>query len=124
MASIMRLHLKYRLWIAEMNADINVLRILNDHVVWLKTHNNSKDVERNVLHYEEHFLSLRRDLDELKHEMHITKMKLAAFSKDKQADVQAIKSNIGYTNHKEQYKKFRKRFSFLKREFKKMEAET
>ena len=32
MASIMTLHLEYRLWIAEMNADINVLRIFDDYL--------------------------------------------------------------------------------------------
>ncbi len=30
--SIMSLHLGYRLWIAEMNFDINVLRIFNDYL--------------------------------------------------------------------------------------------
>ncbi len=30
--SISNLHLRYRLWIAEMNFDINVLRIFSDHL--------------------------------------------------------------------------------------------
>ena len=30
--TIMTLHLRYRLWIAEMNFDINVLRIFEDYI--------------------------------------------------------------------------------------------
>ena len=121
MASVMRLHLKYRLWIAEMNADINVLRIFNDYVLWLKSNGNSKDVEERIKLYEKNFSELRKELDDLRHEMHITKMKLAALSKDENADIEAVKQDINYLAGKERYEAFREKFTAIKKEFKKLE---
>ncbi len=121
MASVMRLHLKYRLWIAEMNSDINVLRIFNDYVLWLKTHNNSKDVEERIKLHEKSFSELRKELDELRHEMHITKMKLAALSKDEKLDIEAVRQDINHVANRERYEAFREKFTAMKKEFKKLE---
>ncbi len=123
MASVMNLHLKYRLWIAEMNADINVLRILNDYLHWFKSQPNSKNIENEIDTYEEHLLNLRKELDALRHEMHITKMKLAVLSKDKQAGMHDVKDIIKHKACKEHYKVFRKKFAVIKKDFKKLELE-
>jgi chromosome segregation ATPase len=121
MASVMRLHLKYRLWIAEMNSDINVRRIFNDYVLWLKTHNHSKDVEERIKLHEKNFSELRKELDELRHEMHITKMKLAALSKDESLDMEAVRQDINHVANRERYEAFREKFTAMKKEFKKLE---
>jgi hypothetical protein len=119
MASIMRLHLKYRLWIAEMNADINVLRIFNEYLLWLKTYN--KDAAELAKGYEQSFSELRKELDELRHEMHLTKMKLAALSKNESLDIEAVKKDINHLASKERYEAFREKFTAMKKEFKKLE---
>ncbi|MFT4154173.1 hypothetical protein [Parafilimonas sp.] len=122
MASVMHLHLKYRLWIAEMNADINVLRIFNDYAHWLKTYSSNKDVEERLRLYEQHFSELRKDLDVLRHEMHITKMKLAALSKKEDISLQEVKDDIKHQACKERYEAFREKFAAIKKEFKKLGA--
>ena len=73
MASIMGLHLQYRLWIAELNADINALRIFDDYLAEIALKNNTDNVVNHIKDYKEQFLSLRSKIDDLKHEMHINK---------------------------------------------------
>ena len=121
MASVLQLHLKYRLWIAEMNADINALRIFNDYLNLLKEANNNKQTEKQLETYEKCFAELRTELDNLRHEMHIIKMKLATFLKEKQTDVDAAKAAIGHAQCKEHYKAFREKFDTVKKEFKQLE---
>ena len=117
----MNLHLKYRLWISEMNADINVLRIFNDYLHWFKAQQNSKYVENEICIFEEHFQALRKELDELRHDMHLIKMKLGGLSKDEDAGIQEVKDAIDYKASKEHYKTFRKKFAAIKKEFKKLQ---
>ena len=121
MASIMRLHLKYRLWIAEMNADISVLRIFNDYLGWLKQNKHTRQVENCIDSYLQRFAELRKELDELRHEMHIVKMKLAALSKNGSTESDDIKEVIAHKDCKERYKAFRKKFLETKKEFTKLE---
>ena len=119
MDSVMRLHLQYRLWIAAMNADISVLRIFDDYILWLETKKSNADAITQIDDYKKQFLSLRTELDELRHEMHIAKMKLAAFSKKHSEPIENIKNIIRHKECKERYKTFRRKFSKIKKEFKK-----
>jgi hypothetical protein len=48
MASIMGLHLQYRLWIAELNADINALRIFDDYLAEIALKNNTDNVVNHI----------------------------------------------------------------------------
>ena len=43
--SAMSLHLQYRLWIAELNFDINVLRIFGDYLTELRTKRKEQEVK-------------------------------------------------------------------------------
>jgi len=115
MNSVMRLHLQYRLWIAEMNADINVLRIFNDYISLLETKKNNAKAIKEINNYKEKFLNLRTDLDEFRHEMHLIKMKLAAFSQKPDEATGDIKNSIHHKACKERYKAFRKKFSKTKK---------
>ncbi|MBV9961505.1 MAG: hypothetical protein JO072_04595 [Parafilimonas sp.] len=121
MRSIMRLHLQYRLWISDLNADINTLRIFDDYLNELKEKNLKADLLKQLKSYNEQFTGIRKELDELRHEMHLTKMKLGALSKTNEAE-KNIEKAINYKADKEKYKDFRKRFSRLTKEFKKMEV--
>jgi predicted nucleic acid-binding Zn-ribbon protein len=123
MASVMRLHLQYRLWIAEMNADINDLRIFDDYIVWIEEKSKSAITINRINNYKKQFSSLRKELDELRHEMHIVKMKLAAISKKENSPPENIEQLINHKVFKERYKVFKKKFSQIRKEFKKIEAE-
>lgn len=121
MASIKNLHLKYRLWIAEMNADISVLRIFDDYLNEIIQKDKGDDTVKNVKHYKEAFLKVRKEMDDLRHEMHLNKMKLAAADKTNKVSVKEMEKNICHDEIEERYKDFRKRFKAMKKEFQQLE---
>ena len=51
----MSLHLKYRLWIAELNFDINVLRIFGDYLAELRTKRKEPEVKAKTDYFEKAF---------------------------------------------------------------------
>ena len=79
--SLLRLHLRYRLWIAEMNEDITVLRIFDDHLGELQSIETA-EVEKMINNFKKQFADFRTEIDELKHEMHLQKMSLAAVARE------------------------------------------
>ena len=114
---IMHLHLRYRLWIAEMNADINVLRIFNDYVLELDSKKRLPEVMKGIDLFKKQFISIRKEIDELSHEMHLIKMKLAAAARAKNP---LSKKSFREDNHKalkKRYTAFRKTFTKIKKEF-------
>jgi hypothetical protein len=114
--SAMSLHLQYRLWIAELNFDINVLRIFGDYLTDLRTRRKEQEVKSKADYFEKTFQTLRTEIDELRHEMHIGKMKLGAFGRDnKPFDYKLFNS--------ENQAPLKKRLSAYKAEFKKINAE-
>lgn len=119
MASIMGLHLQYRLWIAEMNADINVLRIFDDYLEEIKAKDDSDKTSTQINYYKQQFINLRKEMDELRHEMHLNKMKLAAFAKAQNASMENIEDEMNHKTLEENYKRFRKNFTEANEAFKK-----
>jgi hypothetical protein len=114
--SAMSLHLKYRLWIAELNFDINVLRIFGDYLTELRTRRKEAEVKSKADYFEKTFQNLRNEIDELRHEMHIGKMKLGAFGRDnKPFDYKIFNS--------ENQAPLKKRLSVYKTDFKKINSE-
>ena len=122
MRSIIQLHLQYRLWISDLNADINTLRIFDDYLIELKAKGLKEDLSKTLENYNKQFINLRTELDEIRHEMHLTKMKLGAITKTSELE-NNIEEAINFKADKEKYKAFRKKFSALKKEFKKMKVE-
>jgi len=114
--SIMRLHLQYRLWIAELNFDINVLRILGDHLVELKSMGKDPDVKARSEAFEKKFQALRTEIDEIRHEMHIVKMKLGASARDSNP------FNYSLYN-RENHAPLKKRLSAYKSDFRKVKKD-
>jgi hypothetical protein len=114
--SAMSLHLRYRLWIAELNFDINVLRIFGDYLAELRTKRKETEVKSKSDHFEKQFLGLRTEIDELSHEMQLGKMKLGAFARD------AKRFEYKLFN-KENQVPIRKRLSAFKNDFKKAKLE-
>ena len=114
--SAMSLHLKYRLWIAELNFDINVLRIFGDYLTDLRSRRKENEVKSKAEYFEKTFQRLRTEIDELRHEMHIGKMKLGAFRRDdKPFDYKLFNS--------ENQAPLKKRLLVYKTEFKKINEE-
>ncbi len=114
MPSVNSLHLQYRLWIAELNEDINVLRIFNDYLAEVSRKQNTKYAGP-VEALKKRFTQVRTELDEIKHEMHLQKMKLAAIAKN-DASKLAEEENMQYDTVISRYENFRKQFNDLKQD--------
>lgn len=114
--SVMSLHLKYRLWIAELNFDINVLRIFADYLAELRAKCKDGEVKTRSDYFEKQFHLLRIEIDELRHEMHIAKMKMGAFARDGKP------FEYKYYN-KENHSPLKKRHSAYQAGFKKIKIE-
>ena len=115
--SIMSLHLRYRLWIAEMNLDINVLRIFDDYLKELESRIDKPELKTRMDYFEKVFVSLRNVIDDLRHEMHLLKMKLAAYSRAKNPVDSKKYHTDNHTGIKKGYAAFRKTFDKVKNEF-------
>jgi phage shock protein A len=120
--SIMSLHLRYRLLIAELNADINVLRIFEDYIQELKNLKAEQEVESGIDHYHKQFEQARTEIDELRHEMHMMKMQFGEYSRKKKKIESTSKLNQDRIALKRRYLEFRKFFEKSKKDFGKFEA--
>jgi hypothetical protein len=110
--SAVSLHLKYRLWIAELNFDINVLRIFGDFLTDFRNRRKEQEIKFKLDYFEKTFIQMRAEIDELRHEMHIAKMKLGAYSREgNQFDYKLFNS--------ENLLPLKKRLSVFKKDFKK-----
>jgi uncharacterized coiled-coil DUF342 family protein len=118
----MGLHFRYRLWIAEMNYHINILRIFEDYVGELTSKKNEPEVKRGIEKFELEFVNIRKEIDQLRHEMHLAKMTLAAYSKQiKSLDAKAlVKDN--HADLRKRYLAYRKTFERVKKEFGQFES--
>ena len=121
--SAMKLHLRYRLYIAEMNFDINVLRIFEDYIQELQSKRNEPDVKKGVDYFKKNFEDLRKEIDELRHEMHILKMKLAALAREKKVFDNKSYKEDDHKGIKKRYKAYRKKFLKIKDGFRHFEIE-
>jgi hypothetical protein len=120
--SIMSLHLGYRLRIAEMNFDINVLRIFNDYLEELSLKKDEPEVNERIIYFEQRFPVLRKEIDELRNEMHLLKMKLASYAREKKVLDYKTYLTDNHTNIAERYREFRKNFNRAKKEFEEFET--
>ena len=112
------LHLEYRVWIAELNFDINLIRIFNDRLVELQQMRKT-----GVETFETKFNTSRVTIDELRHRMHIEKMNLAAMARDSNAAPHyEIKVPVNYKTIRDDFFNFRVSFNDLKGEFLRFES--
>lgn len=121
-SSIMSLHLRFRLYIAEMNSDINVLRILADYLAELETKKNIPEVTKGIDHFRLQFIMLRKEIDELRHEMQLIKMKLAAAARENKAITNKTFPADNQTELQKRFTAFKKTFNKVKKEFGVFEA--
>jgi hypothetical protein len=121
--SVMSLHLKYRLLIAELNFDINVLRIFGDYLTELRTKRKESEVKSKSDHFEREFSALRTEIDEIRHEMQLAKMKLGAFSRETQPFDYKSFNKENRTPLKKRFLVYRKNFKKVNKEFEEFEAQ-
>lgn len=121
--TIMSLHLRYRIWIAELNFDINILRIFEDYIAEIESIRNGEVVRVKLNYFEKKFISIRNDIDDLRHEMHLLKMKLSAYFKEMKSFNYTTYQLENHTGLKKRYLNFGKIFNKVKDEFSQFEGE-
>lgn len=115
--STLGLHLRYRIWIAEMNADVTMLRIFDDYPEGLIDGKKDIQLKEVTEEFKKQFGALRQEMDNLKHEMHLQKMKLAANAREgKLIDKNLYKAD-NHAELKKRYYTYRKDFSKMKTAF-------
>jgi len=115
--SITGLHMRYRLWIAEMNYYINILRILEDYLLELAPKNGATEIQDGINRFKEEFVTLRKEIDAQRHEMHILKMKLAAYSREGKTITEETYRSDNHDTLEERFSRFQQTFEQMKQEF-------
>jgi hypothetical protein len=119
--SVISLHLKYRLLIAELNFDINVLRIFDDYLTELRGKRKDSEMKSKSDYFVKQFQGFRTVIDEIRHEMQLAKMKLGAFSRDgKPFDYKLF--NKENRNQLKKLSEYRANFKKIKKEFDDLEV--
>src|ERR1700759_2950164 len=121
--SVMGLHLKYRLVIAELNFDINVLRIFGDYLTELRAKRKEAEVKSKSDYFEKEFYALRTEIDDIRHEMQLVKMELGAFSRETQPFDYKKFSKDYRLPLKTRLLAYKKRFKKIYKEFEEYEAQ-
>ena len=118
-----KLHVEYQLWIAELNFDIELIRIFEAHLQYIASQTNSKRVLAQIEQFQNQFIRQREVIDELRHDLNVSEKQLAAFVRDM--------APIGYDNERldnhselrEKFLTFRDLFEELKIRFRYFESE-
>jgi len=118
-----KLHVEYQSWIAELNFDIELIRIFEGHLEYITSQTNSKKLLAKVEQFQNQFIRQREVIDELRHDLNISEKQLAAFVRDM--------APIGYENERldnhselrEKFLTFRDLFEELKIRFRYFESE-
>jgi len=119
----MSIHLRYRLWIAELNFDINILRIFGDYLAELRTRRKETEVKAKTDYFEHIFSGLRTEIDDIRHELHIGKMKLGALARDSKSFNYKLFNLETHAALKKRLGEFKQKFKKLNQEFGVFEAE-
>ena len=121
--SVMSLHLQYRLLIAQLNFDINVLRIFADYLTELKAKHKEADVKARSDYFEKEFAALRTEIDEIRHEMQLGKMKLGAFSRETKPFDYKVFNKENHTPLKKRLSAYKNKFKKISKEFEELEVQ-
>lgn len=120
--SIKSLHLEYRLWIAELNFDINLIRIFNDRLIEIGDEKKPGETKEILQDFEKKFGSSRDTIDSLRHRMHLEKMNLAALARENAKPGFKIPVPGNYSSIRNDFFDFRVAFNDLKGEFLRFES--
>lgn len=120
--AIKSLHLEYRLWIAELNFDINLIRIFNDRLLEIGEENKPAETKKKLQDFEKKFSVSRDTIDSLRHRMHLEKMNLAAIARENPKPGLKISIPENYAFIRNDFFEFRVSFNDLKSEFLRFES--
>ena len=110
------LHLEYRLWIAELNFDITLIRILNDRLSEILA-GGKDESKKEAGVFEKKFSVMRQSIDGLSHRMQIEKMNLAADVRKNAAPDYQIIIPENHSGIRNDFFNFRVLFNELKSDF-------
>lgn len=118
-----KLHVEYQFWIAELNFDIEFIKIFEGHLSFIASRNPSKKLMPRIEQFQNQFIRQREVIDELKHDLNISEKQLAAFIRDM--------TTVGFENERldnhselrERFLTFRNLFDDLKMRFRHFESE-
>jgi predicted nucleic acid-binding Zn-ribbon protein len=115
--SLIGLHLRYRLWIAELNHTIDKIRILHDYLAEDKSQVKDPAVAEGIANFKQRLADARKELDDLRDQMHLTKMKLGADSRTTREIDAATYEHDKHPEMKERQHKFVEGFQTLVDDF-------
>lgn len=114
--SYLYLHLNCRLRIAELNADINALRIYKDYLDALVGQDAPTARNEEINRVGGRFAEVRASIDELRNDLHLIKMKLGGFVRGNQASDQAGYDDSQFADVNKRLAAFRIMFGELEKE--------
>jgi hypothetical protein len=121
--SLQSLHLEYKLWIAELSFDIEMIRIFESRLEKIAADNwDSKEELKKVEHFQNQFIRQREVIDELKHDLHTSEVQLTVFIEEMAPVGYDAERMDNHSGLRERFFTFRKIFNELKDEFHSFEA--
>ena len=113
---VKNLHLEYQLWIIELNFDIELLRIFEQHLEHIVSKIAGKDCLAKIEHLQNQFICQCEVIDELKHDLNISEKQLAAFASQRRT--------VGFENERlDNHAGLRDRFLTVRKIFDELKAE-
>ena len=100
-----------------MNSDINVLRIFDDYISEISHAANASEAAEEIEKFKHTFIELRKEIDEMRHEMHLHKMKLAAWSRESKAYTAEDYAADNHAVLEKRYLNYKKEFERIKTAF-------
>jgi len=118
-----KLHVEYKLWIAELNFDTELIKIFETHLGFIVSHLTSKEPMPRIEQFQNQFIRQREVIDELKHDLNTSEKQLVAFVREMEP--------VGFENERldnhpdlrERFLIFRDLFEQLKTRFRYFESE-
>ncbi len=115
------LRLEYRLWIAELNYVISLIRIFKDRLTEIAVDDYSVEQNNQFLEFKRKIAYCRTEIDGLSHRMQIEKMNLAHPTDENNQPKSKIQIPENYSEIRNDFYNFRVFFNELKSELLKIE---
>ncbi len=116
------LRLEYRLWIAELNYVISLIRIFNDRLTEIANDTPGSEQNNHFLEFKRKIAYCRTEIDGLSHRMQIEKMNLAHPTDESNHPRSRIQIPENYAEIRNDFYNFRVFFNELKSELLKIET--
>lgn len=119
--TLIGLHLRYRLWIATLNHNIDVIRIMYDYLEDAAIKDAGEDVKEGAGLFKKKLLVFRKEIDDLRNQLHLLKMKIGAEVKHTKSINARHYQSDNHAAMKKSYFSFKKKFDLLIKDFSRFE---